>query len=209
MSAQDYTTMLKRRVVAKSIDQSPQPAHRRYNYVPLLVQGNRADQVVKLVRDPTKSQGFFWESAGWADTSRCCVPSILTGWNTNLDGDGSINFVVGGANIVGPNDGTDEGWSYIYRQFTSSGSFTYTYTLTSADEGLNVDWPFEYVTTDDPSDEANINAYISDDNNTYASNVPETGTRTVNYNAGDYVVLGIFSSDSCCGRGNLLLTGLP
>ena len=67
MSAQDFTTLLKRRVVSKSVDTSPQPAHRRYNYIPTMVRANRADQVVKFISDPTKSC-----SGGWTDTSRCC-----------------------------------------------------------------------------------------------------------------------------------------
>lgn len=66
-SAQDYTTALKRRVVAKSIDRSPQPAHRRYNYVPISVQANRANQVVKQISIPQKSC-----SGGWVDKSDCC-----------------------------------------------------------------------------------------------------------------------------------------
>ena len=78
MSAQDFTTLLKRRVVAKSIDQSPQPAHRRYNYIPTMVRGNRADQVVKLISDPTKSC-----SGGWTDASRCCGGRSLTSINVD------------------------------------------------------------------------------------------------------------------------------
>ena len=67
LGAQEYTRQLKNRVVSKSIETSPQPAHRRYNYVPISVQGNRANQVVKLVSDPAKSC-----SGGWKDESGCC-----------------------------------------------------------------------------------------------------------------------------------------
>lgn len=67
LGAQEYTSQLKNKVVAKSIDGSPQPATRRYNYVPISVQANRANRVVKLVSMPEKSC-----SGGWTDESACC-----------------------------------------------------------------------------------------------------------------------------------------
>jgi hypothetical protein len=71
LGAQEYTSQLKNRVVAKTIDTSPQPATRRYNYVPISVAGNRANRVVKLVSDPTKSC-----SGGWMTTSDCCAQTV-------------------------------------------------------------------------------------------------------------------------------------
>lgn len=70
-SAQDYTTALKRRIVAKS---GPQPAHRRYNYVPISVQANRANRVIKQISVPQKSC-----SGGWVDKSDCCVSVSTAG----------------------------------------------------------------------------------------------------------------------------------
>lgn len=67
LGAQEYTSQLKNRVVSKSIQGSPQPATRRYNYVPISVRANRVNSVVKLISNPTKSC-----SGGWTDASDCC-----------------------------------------------------------------------------------------------------------------------------------------
>lgn len=67
LGTQEYTSQLKNRVVAKSIDRSPQPATRRYNYVPISVRANRANGVVKQIRVPQKSC-----AGGWTDASGCC-----------------------------------------------------------------------------------------------------------------------------------------
>lgn len=65
LGAQEYTSQLKNRVVARDV--APQPATRRYNYVPISAQANRANQVVKLISVPEKSC-----AGGWTDASDCC-----------------------------------------------------------------------------------------------------------------------------------------
>jgi hypothetical protein len=69
LGAQEYTSQLKNRIVAKS---GPQPATRRYNYVPTSILANRANQVVKLVSNPEKSC-----SGGWTVASDCCVTATV------------------------------------------------------------------------------------------------------------------------------------
>jgi hypothetical protein len=201
LGAQEYTSQLKNRTANKGI---PQAADQKSNTVVTSIHANQANQVVKVVSDPTKSC-----SGGWIDRSDCCS-SAIRGWFINKNGDGQVSFQNGNITFLsGPADDDGDGWTYIYRQFTEPGSFTYSYVFDNTSDDLQYDWPFEYVTLSDPSDEANIDAYISDSNNTYVTSEYETGTRTVTYSAGDYVVLGIFSDDSEVGRATLILSGLP
>lgn len=83
LGAQEYTRQLKNRVVAKSIDTSPQPAHRRYNYVPISVTGNRANRVVQLVSVPQKSC-----SGGWTTESGCCFNACSDSVELVIDSQG-------------------------------------------------------------------------------------------------------------------------
>jgi hypothetical protein len=64
-SAQDYTTLLKRRIVATSIVQDPPPAHRRYNYVYISVLANEATTRNRFVVP------LFPYGASYSST--CCV----------------------------------------------------------------------------------------------------------------------------------------
>lgn len=126
-------------------------------------------------------------------------------WNSNVDGaDASVVDNGGGSYTCnGPNDGGGDGFAYIYSFFTSAGSFTYNYDFSTFD-GIFYDWPFEYVTPNDPSDRNNV-----DFNNKIATNNFETGSRTVSYGANEYVVLGVYSSDSVFGNGVCTFSSLP
>ena len=131
-------------------------------------------------------------------------PPPFSGWSTNLNGDGSATNQGGGQwYIVGPNDGGGNGWSYIYGRYGSAGSLTYGYNWNTFD-GIFYDWPFEFVTANAPSNPANVNF-----NTKIASGNTESGSRTLFYGANDYVVLGVYSSDSVFGAGFCTFTGLP
>ena len=64
LSSQEFTSQLKNKVLAKSV---PQAADQKSNTVATSIQANHANQVVKLVSNPTKSC-----SGGWTDTTGCC-----------------------------------------------------------------------------------------------------------------------------------------
>lgn len=132
-------------------------------------------------------------------------PPPFSGWSIVLDGaDASVNNNGGGSYTCnGPNDSGGSGWAYIYAFFSSAGSITYNYDFATFD-GIFYDWPFEYVTSNDPSNPANV-----DFNTKIASSSFETGTRTVNYGANQYVVLGVYSIDSIFGNGVCTFSGLP
>jgi hypothetical protein len=64
LGAQEYTSQLKNRAANKGI---PQAADQKSNTVSTSIRANRANQVVKVISDPTKSC-----SGGWVDKSDCC-----------------------------------------------------------------------------------------------------------------------------------------
>lgn len=132
-------------------------------------------------------------------------PPPVRFWGSNIDGtDASVVNNGGGSfTCTGPNDGDGDGFAYIYSFFTSAGSFTYNYNWDTTDN-LDYDWPFEYVTPNDPSDRNNI-----DFNTKIATTTPESGSRTVTYGANEYVVLGVYSADSVFGPGICTFSSLP
>jgi hypothetical protein len=129
----------------------------------------------------------------------------FSGWSIVLDGaDASVNNNGGGSyTCIGPNDGGGNGWAYIYALFSTAGSITYNYNWSTGD-GITWDWPFEWVTSSDPSNPGNVNF-----NTKIASNNTESGSRTVSYGANQYVVLGVYSVDSVAGNGVCTFSGLP
>jgi hypothetical protein len=130
-------------------------------------------------------------------------PPPFSGWSTNINGDGSATDQGGGQwYIIGANDGAGNGWSYIYGQYGSAGSLTYGFNWFTGD-GITWDWPFEFVTANNPADPNNVNF-----NTKIASANSQTGSRTVSYAANDYVVLGVYSADSVAGAGFCTFTGL-
>lgn len=125
-------------------------------------------------------------------------------WFSNIDGDGTVTDNGGGNWYVqGPNDGGGNGWSYIYAQFASAGSFTYNYSYTSFD-GPGYDWLFDDVSSSDLSNPGNVNF-----GNQVTTSSGASGSRTLSYAAGQWVAIGIYSSDSCCGVAFVSLSGIP
>jgi hypothetical protein len=132
-------------------------------------------------------------------------PPPFTGWSIVLDGADASVVNNGGGSFTcnGPNDGGGQGWAYIYGFFSTAGSITYNYNWFTSD-GIIYDWPFEFVTSNDPSNPANVNF-----NTKIASGNSESGSRTVSYGANQYVVLGVYSVDSVFGNGVCTFSGLP
>ncbi len=129
----------------------------------------------------------------------------FSGWSSVTDGaDASVVNNGGGSYTCnGPNDGGGTGWAYIYALFSSAGSLTYSFSWFTSD-GITWDWPFEFVTANNPSNPGNVNF-----NTKIASTNSQSGSRTVSYGANQYVVLGVYSVDSIAGRGTCTFSGLP
>jgi hypothetical protein len=73
-SAQDYLTQVKRQIVAKTIVNSPQPAHRRYNYMYISQIANGASQYEKVAYPQTLSLAPGSIPGGRPIFSWCCDP---------------------------------------------------------------------------------------------------------------------------------------
>lgn len=112
-------------------------------------------------------------------------------------GDGTVaQYATNGFNITGPDDDNDNGWVYIKRYFPAGAELVINYQWTSMDEGLNTDRPFYCL------DETNPTGAPSDDT-ARVTNTPESGTWNVTVPAATWFSVGIYSSDSCCGKGFL------
>ena len=119
---------------------------------------------------------------------------------TTDGGDGIIN-ITGSTNfcISGPNDDNGAQWLYIKKQFSTSGTLYFDYTWTNTDPGE--DWPIYEVTSVEPT-----GALGTDNIRRYNDPENDQGVYEISYNAGDWVAIGVYSSDSCCGFGTLCLT---
>jgi hypothetical protein len=73
-SAQDYLTQVKRQIVAKMLINSPQPAHRRYNYVHISQLANGQSQFEKGAYPQTLSLAPRSVPGGRRTFSWCCDP---------------------------------------------------------------------------------------------------------------------------------------
>lgn len=127
-------------------------------------------------------------------------------WSQNRDGDGGISLTENGvvdAFIRGPNDSGGNGWSVIYSYFANPTAIQFNYTWSTTD-GINYDWPILQEMQNEP----------------FAVSFPTWGIKMVNSNnesgsrsfvttGNSWVVIGVYSSDSCCGDGRLTVTGLP
>lgn len=127
-------------------------------------------------------------------------------WLQNRDGDGAITLTPSGtldAFIRGPNDSGGNGWSILYSYFANPTAIQFTYQWSTTD-GINYDWPILQEMQNEP----------------FAVSIPTWGIKMVNTNnesgsrsftttGNSWVVIGVYSSDSCCGDGRLSVQGLP
>lgn len=98
--------------------------------------------------------------------------------------------------IIGPDDGNNNGWVYLKRYFPETVTFDIAYQWTSFDEGLSVDRPVYWTSNLEPTG-------IPSDTTSKVSGTPENGTWNIEVEAGEWFAVGIYSTDSCCGRGFL------
>jgi len=98
--------------------------------------------------------------------------------------------------FVGPNDDDDDGWVYLTRYFATETCLEIDYEWASFDGGTQYDRPVYWTSFTEPTGEpANTASRVSV--------TPDDGTWTVNIPAGRWFSIGIYSIDSCCGRGFL------
>lgn len=128
------------------------------------------------------------------------TPQITGGWSVvtgGVAGDGTVaQYSDTGFNITGPDDDTDNGWVYIKKYFPNGASLSVDYQWASADDGTNVDWPIycldEIEPTGQPSDLA-----------VRVEGTPESSTWNITVDPGQWFSVGIYSTDTCCGKGFL------
>jgi len=63
------------------------------------------------------------------------------------------------------------------------------------------DWPMYDVVSEDPTGEIDNTSRLNNNSANY-----ETGTWTINVPANNWLAIGVYSTDSCCGSGSLYLT---
>jgi hypothetical protein len=130
-------------------------------------------------------------------------PNSIGDWtNENVLGDGTITRTGNNTyRIDGPNDSNDNGgWLFIKRYFDTPTTMSIGYEWNRQDEETE-DWPMYDVVSEEPTGEIS-NANRLDDN---SANY-ETGTWTINVPANNWLAIGVYSTDSCCGSGSLNIT---
>ena len=126
-------------------------------------------------------------------------PASIGEW-TNVNPDGNDGVITRTGNntyrIDGPNDDTGSGQIYIKRYFDTPTTMTIGYEWRNQDTGE--DWPIYGVTQTEPTGAINNTTKLENNNNSY-----ETGSWTINVPANNWLAIGVYSTDSCCGSGSL------
>jgi len=139
LDAQEYTTRMKNRQIAKTYYTTPQPA---YNYVRTSFIANQATQVVQVLDGPNGWYAYS-ERCGFKPT--VWIP-VIGGHPPNL---GTATETSEGVwNLIGPDgqEASGKGWTYIYKYYPVETVVTYTYNWTTYDDS-GFDRPFEYLTS--------------------------------------------------------------
>jgi len=103
--------------------------------------------------------------------------------------------------FVGPNDDDDNGWVYLTKYFPSTTCLEIQYEWTTFDEPNPIippihDKPVYWTSVTQPTGEP-------DDITSKVGQSPDDGTWNITVSAGQWFSIGIYSNDSCCGRGFL------
>ena len=122
--------------------------------------------------------------------------------NVNVQGDGTMTRTGNNTyRIDGPNDNNDGGgWLFIKRYFDTATTMSIGYEWNRQDAETE-DWPMYDVVSEDPTGEISNANRLDDDNANH-----ETGTWTINVPANNWLAIGVYSTDSCCGSGSLNIT---
>jgi hypothetical protein len=98
--------------------------------------------------------------------------------------------------IIGPNDDDSDGWVYITKYFETGTYFEIDYQWTSFDEGIGVDRPVYWTSSTEPTG-------IPGNTTSQVSTTPDDGIWSFEVGPNEWFAVGIYSTDSCCGRGFL------
>lgn len=98
--------------------------------------------------------------------------------------------------FVGPNDGESNGWVYLTRYFATETCLNINYEWASFDGDTEYDRPVYWLSETKPTGEPG-------DTDPKVDNTPEDGEWNITVPAGQWFSVGIYSTDSCCGRGFL------
>jgi uncharacterized delta-60 repeat protein len=134
-----------------------------------------------------------------------CLEQIFNqfNWQEEIQGDGTIDLSDIPNVILGPDDGApiegNPGWSYITYQMTYNGVLTFFYNYLTND-GPQYDWSFWYVSPNEPN--GNLNVDFNE--NIFANVDGDSGVVTISFSVGDWVTIGVYSTDSVSGPGLLL-----
>lgn len=139
------------------------------------------------------------------DTSTCPTPDYGS-WKVVTGGVAGDGVVLRDDNdpdtftFVGPNDDANNGWVYLKQFFPEEKLVYIDYSWTSFDDGAggppSVDWPVYWTSSTEPTG-------IPGDLTVRVEDTPATGTWNIIVPAGQWFAVGLYSNDSCCGRGFL------
>lgn len=137
----------------------------------------------------------------YALTNLCCSPNAYGAWKLvtgGIAGDGTVvidDVVNEEFTFVGPNDDSGNGWVYLTKQYLTETCINITYNWASFDEP-NADRPVYWTDATQPTG-------IPGDTASKVTTNPQSGIWSVTIPAGEWFGIGIYSTDSCCGRGFL------
>ena len=136
-------------------------------------------------------------------------------WKEYKEGGGAISYgswklVTGGAagdgtvlvdnlqdddfTFIGPNDSENQGWVYLTRYFANGATLSIDYQYATFDEGVEHDRPVYWVSNTQPTAKPAITTARVDSS-------PTSGGWITFASPGQWFSIGIYSDDSCCGRG--------
>ena len=141
------------------------------------------------------------------DTGDCPIPDFGA-WRMVTGGEAGNGVVLNDGNsgnfnrftIIGPDDNDGDGWVYLKQYFPTGATFNIDYKWTSFDDDAggppSVDWPVYWTSSTEPTG-------IPGDLTVRVSDTPEDDTWSITVPPGEWFAVGIYSDDSCCGRGFL------
>ena len=158
--------------------------------------GQPSSTKAALLWNISKQLEILTQTAG----SVIITPQITGGWSVvtgGIAGDGTVaQYSDTGFNITGPDDGQSNGWVYIKKYFPNGASLSIDYQWASADDGTNVDWPIYCLDETEPTGQPS-------DLTVRVEGTPQQSTWDITVDPGQWFSVGIYSDDTCCGRGFL------
>lgn len=164
--------------------------------IPVRGIGTQSSTKEQLLWNISKQLDILTKTAG----NVIITPQITGGWsvvNGGEAGDGTVaQYSDTGFNITGPDDNQSDGWVYIKKYFPNGASLTVDYQWASADDGTNVDWPIYCLDETEPTGQPS-------DLTVRVEGTPQSSTWDITVDPGQWFSVGIYSDDTCCGRGFL------